>query len=310
MKEIQPLLSGDEAMVLFAVAEKESYVIAITRESFDWKPIPRGAETLSQKVAAFRRGLDIGKASDASGKSGLFDLALAHELYDTLLAPVEALIKDKRSLLVVPSGALTALPFHLLVTEKPACRDPGHIRGLSRCRLAAEASGGVGIAVGREPESAAGVCARKEQGTKPMTGFGDPMFNPVAGRQRRRHAARPGPPRAALRPCAYTDFWQGAGVDRARLAQALPQLPDTADELNAVAKDLGVAAADIHLGEDASETTLKRAPLADYRIVYFATHGLVAGDVKGWPSRRWRSAFRSSRRNSTTACSPRAKSRS
>ena len=58
-------------------------------------------------------------------------------------------------------------------------------------------------------------------------------------------------------------------------------MPDTADELNAVAKDLGVAASDIHLGSDASETTVKRAPLADYGIVYFATHGLVAGDVKG-----------------------------
>ncbi len=58
-------------------------------------------------------------------------------------------------------------------------------------------------------------------------------------------------------------------------------MPDTADELNAVGKDLGVTAADIHLGADASETTVKRAPLADYRIVYFATHGLVAGDVKG-----------------------------
>jgi hypothetical protein len=42
----------------------------------------------------------------------------------------------------------------------------------------------------------------------------------------------------------------------------LSQLPDTADELNAIGKSLGVAAADIHLGEDASETTLKRTPLA------------------------------------------------
>ena len=32
---------------------------------------------------------------------------------------------------------------------------------------------------------------------------------------------------------------------------------------------------------DASETAVKHAPLADYRIVYFATHGLVAGDIKG-----------------------------
>jgi CHAT domain-containing protein len=38
---------------------------------------------------------------------------------------------------------------------------------------------------------------------------------------------------------------------------------------------------DIHLRADASETTVKRVPLADYRVVYFATHGLVAGDVEG-----------------------------
>ena len=47
-KEIQALLSDDEALVLFAVTVKESYVVAVTRASADWKPIPRGAETLSQ----------------------------------------------------------------------------------------------------------------------------------------------------------------------------------------------------------------------------------------------------------------------
>jgi len=87
---------------------------------------------------------------------------------------------------------------------------------------------------------------------------------------------------------AYTDFWQGAGVDRATLAQALPSLLDTADELKAVAAKLGAVSGDIHLAKAATETAVKRLPLADYRVVYFATHGLVAGDVKGWPSRRWR----------------------
>jgi CHAT domain-containing protein len=29
------------------------------------------------------------------------------------------------------------------------------------------------------------------------------------------------------------------------------------------------------------ETTVKHLPLADYRVVYFATHGLVAGDIEG-----------------------------
>ena len=48
-KEIQALLSNDEAMVLFAVAEKESYVFALTPNNFDRKPSPLGAEALARK---------------------------------------------------------------------------------------------------------------------------------------------------------------------------------------------------------------------------------------------------------------------
>jgi CHAT domain-containing protein/tetratricopeptide (TPR) repeat protein len=279
VKEIQSLLSENEAMVQFAVTEVESYVIAVTRDSFDWKPIPRGAETLSQQIAAFRRGLDLGKASDASGKSGLFDLVLAHELYGMLLAPVDALIKDKPSLLVASSGALTALPFHLLVTEKPVAAIPETYEGYRDAAWLLKRQAVSVLPSAASLKALRVFAARKEQSTKPMTGFGDPIFNP---------AVKPGDANRATRTAArslatgaYTDFWQGAGVDRARLSDALAQLPDTADELNAIGKNLGVAASDIHLGEDASETTLKRAPLADYGIVYFATHGLVAGDVKG-----------------------------
>src|SRR3984893_1395592 len=277
-REIQSLLSVDEAMVLFAVTEKESYVFALTRESFDWKQLPLGAEALSRKIAAFRRGLDIALASDASGKSGLFDLPLAHELYVTLLGPVETLTKDKRSLLVAPSGALTALPFHLLVTEQPAAAIPEKFDGYRDAAWLLKRQA-VSVLPSVASLKSLRAFARKDHAVKPMNGFGDPLFDPSqAGGDKRN------PAKTAARGVvagAYTDFWRGAGVDRVRLAQALPQFPDTADELNAVAKDLGVAASDIHLGSDASETTLKRTPLADYSIVYFATHGLVAGDVKG-----------------------------
>jgi len=277
--ELQALLSQDEALVLFAVADKESYVFALTHESFDWKPVPLGAEALAQKVAAFRRGLDVSKAIDASGKSGLFDLALANELYATLLAPVEALARDKRSLLVVPSGALTALPFHLLVTAKPPAAIPEKFDGYRDAAWLLKRQA-VSVLPSVSSLKSLRAFARRDQAVKPMTGFGDPLFNPAQQGNTDKRAANKSASRSVTN-IAYTDFWQGLGVDRARLAQALPQLPDTADELNAVAKDLGAAAADIHLGSDASETTVNRAPLADYGIIYFATHGLVAGDVKG-----------------------------
>jgi CHAT domain-containing protein/Tfp pilus assembly protein PilF len=278
-REIRALLSDDEAIVVFAVLDKETHVMALTRDGFDWKPLPLGAEALSQKVAAFRLGLDVGHASDASGKTGLFDLARAYELYATLLGPVEALVKDKRSLLVVPSGALTALPFHLLVTEKPAAAIPEKIDGYREAAWLLKRQA-VSVLPSVASLKALRSFVHKDFGLKPMTGFGDPVFNPAQEGGGDKRAATKSAARGVV-TSAYTDFWRGAGVDRAKLAQALPQLPDTADELNAVAKDLGVAAADIHLGSDASETTVKRAKLSDYGIVYFATHGLVAGDVKG-----------------------------
>ena len=278
-KELQALLSQDEALVLFAIADKESYVFALTRDSFDWKPVPLGAEALAQKVAAFRRGLDVSKAADASGKSGLFDLALANELYATLLAPVETLVKNKRSLLVMPSGALTALPFHLLVTEQPPAAIPENFDGYRNAAWLLKRQA-VSVLPSVSSLKSLRAFARRDQAVKPMTGFGDPLFNPAQQGNTDKRPATKSASRSVTN-VAYTDFWQGVGVDRARLAKALPQLPDTADELNAVAKDLGVAAADIHLGSEASETTVKRAPLADYGIIYFATHGLVAGDVKG-----------------------------
>ncbi len=40
-------------------------------------------------------------------------------------------------------------------------------------------------------------------------------------------------------------------------------------------------ASDIFLDENATEANVKGSPLADYKIAYFATHGLVAGDIAG-----------------------------
>jgi CHAT domain-containing protein len=57
-------------------------------------------------------------------------------------------------------------------------------------------------------------------------------------------------------------------------------LPETADELRAVAKELGARSEDINLGEAASVTNVKHAQLDNYRVVYFATHALVAGEVE------------------------------
>ena len=64
------------------------------------------------------------------------------------------------------------------------------------------------------------------------------------------------------------------------LAKALPPLPETADELRAVAKSLGAGEADLKLGSAATVTAVKQTKLDQYRIVYFATHALVLGETE------------------------------
>jgi len=284
--EAQNLLELDEAMVVYLLDEEQSYVWAITREKFDWQPIEIGEKTLSDKVARLRRGLhDFYEQAEEFKRSGrkpvLFDIGIAHELYATLLAPVEELIKHKRHLLVVPSGPLTALPFHLLVTEKPAVAKP-EIKDISLYREAAWLLKRHAVTVLPSVSSlkALRVFAPKDRGARPMIGFGDPVFDPTE-RAAALAEQRANRTRLAVKTRAYSDYWKGAGIDRVNLAKNLPSLLDSAVELKTVAQKLGAPTSDIFLDKDATETNVKLRPLAEYRVVYFATHGLVAGDVKG-----------------------------
>jgi CHAT domain-containing protein len=281
VKDIQALLSDGEALLLFATGEKASYVFAVTRHRATWKSIPLGTAALSSRVAAFRRGLDVEalRQSAESGKPVLFNLGLANELYAALIGPVEEVIKDARHVLVVPAGPLTSLPFHLLVIEKPVTAIP-QLRDIGSYRDVAWLikRQAVSVLPALASLKASRQVAHRDPSARPMVGFGDPVFDPA---ERAKALAERRARTRVVVTRGYGDFWQGASIDRVNLAHYLPSLLDTADELKAVAKTLGASAGDVHLGNDASETLVKRTALADYRVIYFATHGLVAGDVAG-----------------------------
>jgi CHAT domain-containing protein len=85
---------------------------------------------------------------------------------------------------------------------------------------------------------------------------------------------------------SITTFYRGTQVDVAGIGEYLPQLPGTRMEAQRVAAELKADPADIRLGLAATETAVKQAKLDQYRIVYFATHGLVAGDLEAFAKSR------------------------
>jgi CHAT domain-containing protein len=284
--EVQKLLASDEGLVVWLIGETESYVFAVTKEKFDWRSIALSREALSEKVATLRRGVNFAELQKPENQANppLFDLTVAHELYDILLAPLDALIKDKHHLMVMPSGPLTSLPLHLLVTQ-PAepIRQFKDVAGYRDAAWLIKRQAVSVLPSAASLKALRSLAPRRDPGTKPLVGFADPVFDPLerARALAQQQPASRGITRSAANTVGYGAFWNGASIDYSALMHGLPALPETADELKAVAARVGAGSADIHLQGEASETLLKHAPLSDYRIVYFATHGLLAGEVEG-----------------------------
>ena len=225
-----------------------------------------------------------------------FDIAKANELYQTLFGQVEDLLKNPdgtfRQLLVVPSGPLTQLPFQVLVTGKPEDARKATYRTaawLIRRHAITVLPSVASLEALRQN-------ARASRATKPLIGFGNPLLdgNPEkpsqveAARQAREKQRCPEAMQqvaslAGLGGVAPLDQLKGIS-DVAQIRFQAP-LPETADELCAVAGDLGVPGDEIRLGSRATEREVKALSssgrLASYRIVQFSTHGALAGQMRG-----------------------------
>jgi CHAT domain-containing protein/tetratricopeptide (TPR) repeat protein len=276
--DVQNLMEADEAILFFLTGDYGSFVWALSKERIAWRGLPLGRQVLEDKVRRMRKGLDIGKLRLAAfaGKPELFDLGLAHELFSDLIAPVADVVRNKRHLLVVPSGPLTSLPFNLLLTEAPA--QP--ISELTQIPHYRDASWLIKQHAITVLPSVASLQALRQmpmtaENREPFVGFGDPVFGSAVAQ-----SGKPLQTAAASRARSYSSYWRGGAVNLQSLSSGLAPLPETAEEVRAVAKALGASATDIHLGAAASETAIKRADLSPYRVVYFATHGLVAGELE------------------------------
>jgi len=102
-----------------------------------------------------------------------FDTTYAYELYQTLFGQVEDLIKDKH-LLIVPSKALTQLPFYVLVTEKPEAGRSGKNDFAEIKWLVNRQSVAVLPSVGKSRRAAPDAA---DAGARALIGFGDPLLD-------------------------------------------------------------------------------------------------------------------------------------
>ncbi|QJP14457.1 CHAT domain-containing protein [Starkeya sp. ORNL1] len=305
--DIQKVLQPDEALIAYAFFPEstlgKSWIWVVTKNDAIWAALQIAPEDIAFTVAKLRCGLDYGAIeAEATAKfcAGFgadadqqrlapFDAMLSYQLWQSILGPAAAQLKGKKLLLVTPEP-LAALPFQVLVTEEPKVAKPE-----SGADLKATAFLGRSNAITVLPSIAAlrtmRTNAKASAAPDAYLGFGDPVLTGTrscpripapdacptiassAGITRQARAARAA---GGMTQVAMAD---GIGLADADAVRLLCPLADTATEIKCVGASLGAAPATMHIGPDASEAELKKLPLERYRVLHFATHGLLAGDT-------------------------------
>ncbi len=276
--EIQELLDADTLLLEYALGEKASYLWAVTRTSVSSYQLPPRAEieTAARNVYALLTArqpqpnqTETQQRARIAAAEAVFP-AQAAALSRVLLGPVVAQLGQRR-LVIVADGALAYLPFAVLP-------DPTATTSVGAQPLLAAHE------IVNLPSASVLAVIRREQATAPRADkavavLADPVFemnDPRVALARKggpaRNDAAPSNAVVAELGRALRSFNAG-NADNPNAA--LSRLPFSRAEAAAIAALAPANQVWQATGFQASRTRVTSADLSRYRIIHFATHGLL-----------------------------------
>ncbi len=281
IREIQTeVLDRDTVLLEYALGEVRSYVWIVAQDAHVLQELPARAEIegaaqrvyerlvarLSSEESGDRREAQIKRADDEYWQE-------AARLSDMLIAPVAKRIAGKR-LLVVTDGMLQYVPFSALPVPR---RGTQSVPLLAEHEIVSLPSASVLAVLRRET-------MRRAQAPRTVAVFADPVFESDDPRLR----AGGGRPREAAKSDVHAAPPPDSKVTRLRAFEFIrdgrwnvPRLPATRHEAEAIIAAAPAGLALKRTGFDASRAAALEPGLAQYRIVHFATHGIVDDEHPG-----------------------------
>ncbi len=274
LAELQKVLRPDEAYLKMLVVGDAVYAMLIE---------PGGAQLWKSDISA--AGLDTAVDTIRSTISIVengrrvtypFDAATAYKLYGQLFGPAAARLPAVPHLIFEPDGGMLRLPINLLVTADTGLAayeqrvldpdaDPFDMRQIAWLGRTTRPSTAVSTLGFRNARQAAPSKAANQ-----YFGLGENL--PLGGK---------------LLPSLGTRGAVAGGVDGDCLWDASQWArPISADELVTARNAMGEATGTLLTGGAFTDTAVKsRTDLGDYRIIHFATHGLVTAPRPACPAR-------------------------
>lgn len=267
----QRLLRPDEAILLVVPSRFGTHVVAVTADAIEWRRSDWDAGRIRAAVERLRRDIDPDRQSGASDRWA-FDRNTAHQLHQQLVAPVAPLLAGRGRVFVAAGGALSALPFSVLVSATPqgADDDPDALRATHWF--------GDDVALVHIPSIQSLALLRRARTTGRRGGFfgvGDPSLDGESIQRARGAAFDPPTADQVFQPGRTRD---GGSLVNLSTLRRLPRLPGTARELEAVRATLDAPEASVLLGARATESNVRAADLSRTGVLLFSTHGLTMAE--------------------------------
>lgn len=236
------LTDTNTALLEYVVGSKHTMLLVITRDAGQTAPtlkvyvLPETEKVLASAADGLRRQL---------AQRDLGFQNAARNLYTRLIAPAAAQLKDKKSLIIVPDAGLWDLPFQAL--QNDAGRYVVEDYAVSYAPS---------LTVWREMKRIRNSTDKPKPNAVSLLAFGNPSLN-----------ANP-----KAKPTAKTPQLM-SGTPSNLKEEAIP-LPEAEKQVRELGQLYGTARSKIYLGPAALESRAK-AESSAYRIVQFATHGIL-----------------------------------
>lgn len=280
IKEIQQVLDANTVLLEYALGAERSYLWVVTTESIVNFDLPKRAviEKAAQRfyeVLSRRPSPPLNQKSDSSTITP-YDVA-ALELSRMLLEPAAARLRKKRLLLVL-DGMLNYIPFAALPAPAEAHAGQGSSPLATTHELTYLPSASTLMLLRRE-------LALRKPAPRAVAVLADPVFDREDVRVRASLKRKVASSRQMIKRDAssapdsnsQTALSRSAGEVGLSDGGPLPRLPFSREEAKAILV-ASAAGSKIALDFTASRATATDPELSQYRIVHFATHGLLNND--------------------------------
>jgi CHAT domain-containing protein len=263
--EIQSLLDANSLLLEYSLGEERSYVWAVTGKSLRAYVLPKRGEieAAAQRVydlLALKNRIANKEGEDGANTAERKYVEAANELSEMVIGPVAHLLTGKR-LLIVSDGALQYIPFAALPM-------PGNRAGLVPLIVKHEI-------INLPSASVLAELRQQKIGRSPapmaVAVLADPIFDPTDERLKKFHLQK-----------SSSSRWDSNVIRSARdldtTREAKPYLSRllyTRNEADAVMAVTPPGKGMLAVDFDASRAVATNPALAKYRIVHFATHGII-----------------------------------